>query len=76
MKIIALILVCLLALTIGFCAISPGDVDMNGKINVRDCYLVYSGQLNFIQRIIADMNRDGKVDQTDLTQIYRISMTR
>lgn len=53
-----------------------GDVNFDGRTNSADLQRIYSGDLNPIQRIVADINRDHRVDRRDLDILVDIILGR
>lgn len=43
----------------------PGDVDFSGKVTLTDLVILKAAKLNFIQRIVGDLNHDGCIDTQD-----------
>lgn len=71
---ILLLLFMLLMVVIWFLPV--GDVDFNGRLNSADLNIVWHGDLNPIQRIVADVNRDRRVDQKDLELLVDMILER
>jgi len=67
---IALIIV-LLALV--FILLWPtGDVNFDGRLNSADVHQIFTGRLNWLQRIVADVNHDFVVDQFDTEILFEM----
>lgn len=70
--------VCVSVFSITAFAYSAGDVNMDGKLDVRDATLIQKHladltELDKSQCELADINNDGSVDITDATMIMSIA---
>lgn len=69
-------IVCLLILIIAMWFLPVGDVNFDGRLNSADLNVIWHGDLNPIQRIVADINRDHRVDRKDLDILFDIVLGR
>lgn len=70
--------VCVSVFSITAFAYSAGDVNMDGKIDIKDSTLIQKhlaeiDTLDKNQCVLADINNDGEVDITDATMIMSIA---
>lgn len=49
-----------------------GDVNFDGRLNSADVHRVFTGQLNWLQRIVADVNHDRVVDRFDVEILFEM----
>jgi len=53
-----------------------GDVNFNGRLNSADLHQIYTGQLNWVQKIVADVNHDMRVDDFDLEILFQMVLRK
>lgn len=71
-----IIIICLMILIVALWYLPIGDVNFDGRLNSADLNTIWTGNLNPLQRIVADVNRDGQVDQMDMELLVDMILKR